>query len=304
MTLISPTAANSDRFPHHWAMDGVFPGAFETWQGDQWKNRLAFIAAHGFHGTSVGRQAVFDTEKRAFLEQLHRKQGLCFGVHLSIDYHEERGAGKKRLEEEVHELCEIQQSVPMFSDIGLVLAGDGHRFDRDVPVGQQLDILSDQLRSAAALAAAAELPLVVENHADYYISDLVSLCKRVPGLGIQLDTGNCFLIGERPDLIPDAAFPFVQATHWKDHYVHPNARELRFELTGATLGQGHVGLHGMYERLLRLHPDPASVRMRVEWVPDPDRDPWNCFDDSLAHLREISDGHFSGRINKEWNKKA
>lgn len=282
-------------------MDGVFPGAFETWKGDPWKSRLAFIVAHGFHGTSVGRKDFQNPEKAAFLRRLHEEKGLRFAVHLSLDYREDPESGRKRLEEEARGLCQLHEATPLLADIGLVLGGGGHRFDREVPVEKQLDLLSSQLTSAAAIAAAADLPMVIENHADYYVSDLVSLCERVPGLGIQLDTGNCFLVGERPDLIPESAFPFVQATHWKDHFVRPNARELRLELTGATLGRGYAGLEGIYEKLLRLHPDPSSIRMRMEWVPDPQRDPWDCFADSLAHFRWISGGRFNGRVNKKWN---
>ncbi|MFW5789599.1 MAG: hypothetical protein ACOCW3_06650, partial [Spirochaetota bacterium] len=42
------------------------------------------------------------------------------------------------------------------------------------------------------------LPLAWENHRDYYVSDVVELCRRVPNMGLFLDTGNTYLIGERP----------------------------------------------------------------------------------------------------------
>jgi len=115
------------------------------------------------------------------------------------------------------------------------------------------------------------------------------------GLEIMLDTGNCFLIGERPDLIPDEAFPLVKATHWKDHYVRPNARTLMFEIAGATLGEGHVGLEAIYERLLRLHPDPSSVLLMIEWVPDPNKNALVCLEDSKKHLAKLSRGRFPRR---------
>jgi sugar phosphate isomerase/epimerase len=65
------------------------------------------------------------------------------------------------------------------------------------------------------------LPFGIENHCDFYISDLVMVCQAVPHLGILLDTGNTFVIGEKPLPAFKEAAPYVISTHFKDHFVRP-----------------------------------------------------------------------------------
>ncbi|MGC9450215.1 MAG: sugar phosphate isomerase/epimerase family protein [Oceanipulchritudo sp.] len=283
----------AERIPRHWAMDGVFPGAFGLWRGDDWTNRKRFVAEKGFHGSGVSLADLADRGRADLLLELGESHGQRYAVHLGVDYREAADLAGKQMEEAVGIILAFNKRLP-FKHVLIVVKVPGNRFDREIGLPRQLKILEARLRPVVERCRADGLPVAIENHGDYYVSDLVELCGRVPGLEIQLDTGNCFLIGERPDLIPDAAFPLVRSTHWKDHHVRPNHKDLCFQLTGATLGRGNVGLDAIYGRLLRLHPDPASVCMRVEWVPDPERDPLECFADSLEYLKRISMGRFTG----------
>lgn len=286
-----------DRIPQHWAMDGVFPGAFELWRGDQWANRKRFVAERGFHGSGVAVGDLTDPDRTGLLYELAESRSQRYAVHAGVDYREEETVAGGRLAESVGRILEFHKRLPL-THFTVVVKVPGNRFDREFPLSRQMEILASQLHPVVECCRAEDLPVAIENHGDYYVSDLIELCGRVPGLEIQLDTGNCYLIGERPDLIPEAAFPLVRSTHWKDHFVRPNHVNLSFDLTGATLGRGHAGLDAIYERLLRLHPDPASICMRVEWVPDPERDALECFADSLDHLKHLSMGRFSGSVGK------
>jgi sugar phosphate isomerase/epimerase len=280
--------------PTYWGMAGVFPGELELWRGDGWANQRRFVAAEGFSGGSVGVADLVDPARRELLAGLAQSHGQVQAVHLGVQYQMEPSAAHRHLAGDVTKLLEARGDVPL-AYVAIVTQGLSHRFDREIPLALQMERLSAQLSPVVERCRAEGLPVVIENHADYYLSDLVELCERTPGLGIQLDTGNCFLIGERPDLIPDAAFPLIQSTHWKDVYVRPNEKTLHFELTGATLGAGHAGLETIFARLIALHPDPATIRMMIEWVPDPARDVKECLANSKRHLTKISRGQFPVR---------
>jgi sugar phosphate isomerase/epimerase len=277
--------------PQYWGMAGVFPGELELWRGDEWANQRRFVAEQGFSGGAVSVSDLTDPGRRSLLRSLAESHGQRQSVHLGLDYREPAAATRARLDAEVSTLLNFRREVPLIC-VAVVVTGNGHRFDRAVPLARQLERLNAVLAPVAARCRDAGLPAAIENHGDYYVSDLVELCGRTPGLEILLDTGNCFLIGERPETLPAEAFPMVCATHWKDHFVKPNPHTLHFELTGATLGAGHVGLEALFNRLCALHPDPAGIRMMIEWVPDPQRDARACFTDSKKHLEKISGGLF------------
>jgi len=173
----------------------------------------------------------------------------------------------------------------------IVTTGSGgpHRFSREPPLAEQLDRLAERLTPLARGCAGLGLPLGIENHGDYYVSDLVELCGRVPGLGIFLDTGNCYLIGERPLPAIREAAPHTIGTHFKDHRVRPRpeARPLHFEVGGAVLGEGDVGLREAYQILLAAAPDPESLVMEVEMVPPPGMDPFEALRRSLEFVRSL-----------------
>ena len=133
------------------------------------------------------------------------------------------------------------------------------------------------------------MPLGIENHGDFYCSDLVNLCRRVPHLHLFLDTGNPFLIGERPDLALAVAAPWTIGTHFKDHRVRPrlDARPLQFEIDGAALGEGDVPLREAYARLRRESPFADRLIMEIEMIVPAGESPSACWQRSLAFVRSL-----------------
>ena len=55
----------------------------------------------------------------------------------------------------------------------------------------------------------------------------------MPGLRIFLDTGNTYLIGERPIPAYEAGAAYTIGTHFKDHRVAPVPSPLGFDIKGA-----------------------------------------------------------------------
>jgi sugar phosphate isomerase/epimerase len=161
---------------------------------------------------------------------------------------------------------------------------------RDPTLSQQLDRLAEALTPVARVCHELGRPLGIENHGDYYTSDLVELCRRVPHLGIFLDTGNTYLIGERSVPACREAAPLTIGTHFRDHYVHPDPHSLTFVIDGAPLGQGDVGLAQVYRDLLDLAPPGRRLIMHWEMVAPKGMHPRDCLEESWRFVRSLPEG--------------
>jgi len=169
------------------------------------------------------------------------------------------------------------------------LVGKYHRFMREPSLQEQMDRVPSVIGPIAYACHEFGCPLGIENHGDYYASDLVELCRRTPFLGIFLDTGNTYLIGEPSLPAIRAAAPLTIGTHFKDHHVWPEKQTypLRFEIGGAVLGEGDVGLREAYDILLAEAPNPASLVMMIEMVAPQPMLPGECLQKSLAFIRSL-----------------
>ena len=166
-------------------------------------------------------------------------------------------------------------------------ASAGHRFDRLMPLETKLEILSKSMTITAEVCARNGYPLAVENHGDYYCSDYATLCQMTPNLHIFLDTGNTYLIGERPVEAFEVAAPYTIGTHFKDHFVKPNPSTLHFELDGAPLGSGDVELKKCYDILMQKAPNPQGIIMEVELVVPKDSDPIQGMETSIDFINSL-----------------
>jgi len=176
----------------------------------------------------------------------------------------------------------------------LVTTGGGpvHRFMREPSLARQMDLLAEALAPVAARCHDLGIPFGIENHGDYYCSDLAALCRRVPHLGLFLDTGNTYLIGEAPLPAFEIAAPFTVGTHFKDHVVapRPEVRPLHFEVGPSAIGDGDVPLREAYQLLLDHAPDPSGLTMEIELIMPSfaGNDPVEALERSLAFIRSLS----------------
>ena len=177
----------------------------------------------------------------------------------------------------------------MRGEIVMTGAGGGHRFDRVLPLEEKLDRMSSAFAPLADACRELGAPLGIENHGDYYCSDLVSLCERTPHLGIFLDVGNTYLIGEQPIPAFEAAAPYTIGTHFKDHRVCPRleARPLHFEVAGSALGEGDVPLRECFDLLRSNAPSPDRLVMEIEMIRPDDVCALECLEKSLTFIRSL-----------------
>jgi len=165
----------------------------------------------------------------------------------------------------------------------------GHRFDGARPVEQTLDMLSNRMAALAEGCAQIGTPLCAENHGDYYVSDLVKLCQITPHMYIFLDTGNTYLLGEKPLPAFYEAAPYTIGSHFKDQRVQPRpyASPLHFEVGNSDLGGGMVPLRECWDILRKFAPDPENLTMMFEMFPPPGMDPITCLENSIAFVRTL-----------------
>jgi sugar phosphate isomerase/epimerase len=96
----------------------------------------------------------------------------------------------------------------------------------------------ETLTSAAPLAADAGLMLAVENHQDLTSEELIGLADDVPGLGLVLDTGNPFAVGEDPLAFVQRAGTRIRHVHLKDYVAQFTSEGYR--LVRCAIGDGCV----------------------------------------------------------------
>lgn len=273
-----------------WGFAGPWYGQLMTHDKDPLQARLKFLRHHNLNVVGMGLRQIetMDETQRNNLAQFLSDSDMELIPHVGFDYLHADADEAKRQAESV--ATSLSTHLPwMKSTIAVTTPRAGHRFDRVMPLPEKLERLSGSLAPLAAACNDLGVPLGIENHGDYYCSDLVDLCRNTPHLYIFLDTGNTFLIGESPMPAFEAAAPLTIGTHFKDHRVapQPEARPLHFEVAGSVLGEGDVPLRQCYQLLLEKAPFPEKLVMEMEVVSPDDVDPLDCFERSLAFVRSL-----------------
>jgi 3-oxoisoapionate decarboxylase len=122
--------------------------------------------------------------------------------------------------------------------------------------------LQHQIREAlgtyAPMAEAEGRILAIENHQDFGSAELVDFCREFgPAMGITLDTGNTFPVGEAPMDFVRRAAPFVRHVHLKDYRVQFSDEGYR--LVRCAIGDGAVPLKAMLHEVGKYNPDINAV---------------------------------------------
>ena len=273
-----------------WGYALIWANSFLELDADPLMARLKFLAAHGLAttGTDLESIAAMSDAARDHLGQYLADHDLALTPVLHAPYFDtDQGQvdrvmdGQLALLERLHGLLR--------SPLVTTSVGPYHRFMREPSLDHQLDCLAQRLPAYATACHDLGIPFGIENHGDYYLSDLAGLCQQVPHLGIFLDTGNPYLIGEAPLPAFEAAAPYAVGTHFKDHHVRPcpDARPLHFEVAPSVLGEGDVPLRECYRLLHERNPNPDRLVMQIELIFPADRPPLQSLEQSLAFVRSL-----------------
>jgi sugar phosphate isomerase/epimerase len=99
------------------------------------------------------------------------------------------------------------------------------------------------LSAAARVAVDAGLELAVENHQDFTSEELITIADSTPGVGIVLDTGNPFAVGEDPLAFVRRAGDRIRHVHLKDYVAQFTPEGYR--LVRCAVGDGCVPFEEM-----------------------------------------------------------
>ncbi|MFQ5809938.1 MAG: sugar phosphate isomerase/epimerase family protein [Armatimonadota bacterium] len=276
-----------------WGYATPWFGQFIGDADDQLMVKLQFLVDHDLQATHIGMKeiAAMDEARRRRIGEFLEANDLRLVPTVWFDYLDQDVAALRRNMDEA--IAAIQESAELLR-APIITTGVGryHRFMREPSFAEQMARLPEALAPLAQACHDLGRPLGIENHGDYYCSDLVTLCEQTPHLRIFLDTGNTYLIGEQSLPGIRAAAPLTIGTHFKDHHVQPRkrARPLHFEIAGAVIGEGDVGLAEAYQILCDSAPDPDKLVMLLEMIPPEGMDPVACLERSLAFVRGLEEG--------------
>jgi sugar phosphate isomerase/epimerase len=119
---------------------------------------------------------------------------------------------------------------------------------------QMLDHARTTLNREAPKAADAGLTVAIENHQDLGSEELLGFAEEAgPNVGIALDTGNPFAVGEDPVAFAQRVASRIQHVHLKD-YVSQFTSE-GFRLIRCPIGDGCVPLKEIASEIFRRQPE-------------------------------------------------
>jgi len=118
--------------------------------------------------------------------------------------------------------------------------------------------IREGLAKYAPMAEAEGRKLAIENHQDFGSRELVDFCHEFgPAMGITLDTGNTFPVGEAPmDFVRHVA-PLVQHVHFKDYQAQ--FTDEGYRLVRCAIGDGAVPIKAMLSEIAKHHSHMNAV---------------------------------------------
>ncbi len=118
--------------------------------------------------------------------------------------------------------------------------------------------IREGLAKYAPMAEAEGRILAIENHQDFGSAELLDFCFEYgSAMGITLDTGNTFPVGEAPMDFVQRVAPLVQHVHFKDYRVQFTNEGYR--LIRCAIGDGAVPLKAMLAELGKHHDHMNAV---------------------------------------------
>jgi 3-oxoisoapionate decarboxylase len=147
--------------------------------------------------------------------------------------------------------------------------------------------IREGLGKYAPIAEAEGRVLAIENHQDFGSAELVDFCNAFgPAMGITLDTGNTFPVGEAPmDFVHHVA-PLVRHVHFKDYRVQ--FTDEGYRLVRCAIGDGAVPLKDMMAEIAKHHIhmnavlEPGALEARHIRFLNPDW--WQGYKPMNAHV--------------------
>lgn len=274
----------------YWGLALAWYGQYMSGIGSSYTQKMNFLSKYGMKammGTPEEIDALNEKERESLFEELE-KRDMHIILHANMDHMDrsdlsevDRGAENeaKLLEKYVK---------PCRSDIVTTCAGSNHRYDRKWSWEERLERFSRALSPMTKLCWEMGSPFGIENHADYFVSDLIQVIRETPRLYLFLDTANALHIGENPVQACIEAAPYVIGTHFKDHaMVRGENPPLHYEITSCALGDGDACLEQQYRILMEKCPFRDKLVMLFELFSPETMSPVDCFEKSVDFVSRL-----------------
>lgn len=268
-----------------------------AWYGEYLKdrNKNPYIAKMEFlnqYGMKAMHESLDDiaglsqAEQDAVFEALE-KYDMHYIIHTDISHFDDDKDLRLRKTEKQLELLD-KYIKPCRSSIVSTCVAEGDRYDNKYSWDEKLERFYDVLGPVAKLCWEKGSPFGIENHADYYIRDLLEVLKHTPRLYLFLDTANALHIGEDPLVACELAAPYVIGGHFKDHGMERKTNgNLHFEITPCALGDGAAELRKQYEIVKEKSPFRDRLVWLFELFSPGNMTPVECFEKSVNFIRSL-----------------
>lgn len=282
--------------------DDTFWGLALAWYGEYTKGgnpdsylaKMDFLTRYGMKAFIAGIEEIDGlgpARQEELFAALAQHDMHCI-LHSSID-HMDRPKDEQDREIDRQLLLLDRYILPCRSSIVTTCAGDSNRYDHRFPWPEKVERFSRIMAPVARLCWDKGAPFAIENHADYFVSDLLEILRATPRLYLFLDTANALHIGEQPVRACEDAAPYVVGTHFKDHrMVRGESGPLHYEIRGCALGDGDAQLDQQYSILMEKSPFRDRLVMLFElFTPDDgSMTHLQCFERSVAFVRSLQEG--------------
>jgi len=168
-----------------------------------------------------------------------------------------------------------------------------------IPAAKRIESLVPKLRYIADMAP--DMTIAIENHADFRMTDLVTLineCDR-SNVGICFDSGNAIRVGDDVDIAADDAGDLINMVHLKDIAVQKNSiGNPDAWWPSVPYGKGDINISSLLDKFVSLPEIPPIfielANLHPDWPVEQDvvKQCVNFINNHMKHLEEgkISSG--------------
>jgi len=135
-------------------------------------------------------------------------------------------------------------------------------------VERGLQWIVDNIKSVIKDYEKEGITMLLENHEEIAAVDLKTIIEKVgsENIGILLDTGNSYGIGEPLNYITEVFLPYIGEVHVKEFTIKRMEHKLGFEIFGVPIGEGRINIDWLLKTL--IDNGKKDVHLIIEqWTP-------------------------------------
>ncbi|MEM0488160.1 MAG: sugar phosphate isomerase/epimerase family protein [Candidatus Bathyarchaeia archaeon] len=178
-------------------------------------------------------------------------------------------ARKMDIEIEVLTFGTSPQIIQRFLEIAKVMNSKIVRtYTLNEEVAAGLQTIINNIKSVIKDYEREGVTLLLENHEEIPAKDLRFIVERIESenIGILLDTGNSYGIGEPLNYVTEVFLPYIGGVHVKEFTIKRMEHKLGFEMFGVPIGEGMINIDWLLKTLIAA--EKKHIHLVIEqWTP-------------------------------------